>query len=102
MKKKFPHSEIKVKGILDIVHSDVCRAMPSSSLSWYVYYVSFIDDLLRKTWIYFLKGKSEVFSMFKEYKSLVENQTDSNINTLQSNNGGEFTLNQGTLQRVWD
>ena len=65
--------------------------MFSSSLSRYVYYVSFIDDFSHTTWIYFLKGKNEVFSKFKEYKSLVENQTDRKINTLRSNNGREFT-----------
>ena len=56
-----------------------------------MYYVSFIDDFSRKTCIYFLKGKNEVFSKFKEYKSLVDNQTDGNIKTLWSDNGGELT-----------
>ena len=50
-KKTFPSSEIKEKGILEIIHSDVCRPMSSSSRSRYVYYVSFIDDFSRKTWI---------------------------------------------------
>ena len=65
--------------------------MSSSSLSGYVYYVSFIDDFSCKTWIYFLKWKSEVFSKFNEYKALVENHNDRNIKTLQSDNGQEFT-----------
>ena len=55
-KKTFPSSESKAKGILEIVHLDVCGPMSSSSLSKYVYYVSFIDNFSRKTWIYFLKG----------------------------------------------
>jgi len=38
-----------------------------------LYYVSFIDDFSRKTWLYFLRKKSEVFEKFKEFKSLVEN-----------------------------
>ena len=91
VKKTFPSSEIKAKGILEIVHSDVCGPVSSSSLSGYVYYVSFIDDLSRKTWIYFLKGKSEVFSKFKEDKALVENQNDRKIKTLLLDNDGEFT-----------
>ena len=57
-KKKFPSSESKAKEILEIVHSDVCGPMYSSSLSGYVYDVSFIDDLSCKNCIYFLKGKS--------------------------------------------
>ena len=43
-KKTFPSSESKEKGILEIIHSDVCEPMSSSSLSGYVYYVSFIND----------------------------------------------------------
>jgi hypothetical protein len=60
------------------------------SLEKYVYYVSFIDDFLRNTWIYFLKKKYEVFDMFKEFKALVENQTNKIIKVLRIDNGGEF------------
>ena len=35
--------------------------------------------------------KSEVFSKFKEYKALVENQMDRKIKNLRSDNGREFT-----------
>ena len=80
--KTFPSSESKAKGILEIVHSDVCGPMSYISLRRYVYYVSFIDDFSHKTWIYFLKGKSEVFSKFKEYKALVGNQIDRKIKNL--------------------
>ena len=44
IKYPFPSSNSKSKGILDIVHSDVCKPMLTTSLSGYVYYVSFIDD----------------------------------------------------------
>jgi transposase InsO family protein len=65
--------------------------MPSSSISGYVYHVSFIDDYSRKTWIYFLKTKIEVFNKFKEYKALIENLSERKINRLRSDNGGEYT-----------
>jgi transposase InsO family protein len=65
--------------------------MPSSSISVYVYYVSFIDDYSRKTWIYFLKYKYEVFSKFKELKALIENLYERKIKILRSDNGGEYT-----------
>ena len=93
-KNPFPSSNNKAKGILDIVHSDVCGLMSTTSLSEYVYYVSFIDDYSRKTWIYFLKGKDKVFGKFKEFKALVENLSKKNIKTLRSDNGGEFTSNE--------
>ena len=82
-KKKFPNSESKEKIILEIAHSYVSRPMSSSSLRGYVYYVSFIDDFSRKTWTYSLKGKKNVISKFKEYKSLVENHNGRKINIIR-------------------
>ena len=46
-----------------------------------MYYVSFIDDFSRKTWIYFMKNKDEVFSKFNEFKALIENHTEKKIKT---------------------
>ena len=54
-KKTLPSSKRKSKGILEIIHSDVCGPMSSNSLRGYAYYVSFIDDFSRKTWVYFMK-----------------------------------------------
>eukprot|EP00253_Pinus_taeda_P028943 PITA_28943 len=59
-----------------------------------VYYVSFIDEFSRNTWIHFLKKKSEVFDRFKEFKALVENQTEKKIKLLRTENGGEFCSNE--------
>jgi transposase InsO family protein len=81
----------KTEGVLELIHSDVCVPMPSSSISGYVYYVSFNDDYSRKTWIYFLKTKDEVFNKFKEFKALIENLSERKIKTLRSDNGGEYT-----------
>ena len=69
-------------------------SMSSSSLSGYVYYIYFIDDFSRKTWIYLLKSKDEVFGKFKEFKALIENQTENKIKTFQSENGEEFTSDE--------
>jgi hypothetical protein len=30
------------------------------------YFVSFIDDFSRKVWVYFMKHKSKVFTIFKQ------------------------------------
>ena len=87
----FRKSETKTKGTLELIHSDVCGPMSSTSLSGFEYYITFIDDYSRKTWIYFLKAKSEVFEKFKEFKALIENLSDKRIKTLRSDNGREYT-----------
>ena len=86
----FPSSAKSAKKILDLMHSDVFGPASVPSLGKYVYYVSFIDDFSRNTWIYFLRNKSEVFDRFKEFKALVENQTEKKIKVLRTDNGGEF------------
>ena len=57
-------------------------------------YVLFIDDHSRKSWIYFLKVRSETFDRFKEFKTLIENQTGRHIHILRSDNGGEYESNE--------
>ena len=49
-----------------------------------------IDDCTRKIWIYFLKQKSEVFGVFKNFKALVEKQSGRAVKTLRSDQGGEY------------
>ena len=70
---EFPSGGKKAKHILELVHNDVFGLVKVPSLGKFVYYVSFIDDFSRNTWIYFLKKKSEVFDKFKEFKALVKN-----------------------------
>jgi hypothetical protein len=86
----FPNSDTRSVGIMDLVHIDVCGPMSRVSLSGCEYYLTFIDDHSRKTWIYFLKAKSEVFMRFQEFKALVENQTGKRIKVLRLDNGAEI------------
>ena len=53
IKNPFLKRDNKAEGVLELIHSDVCGLMPSTSISGYVYYVSFIDDYSHKTWVYF-------------------------------------------------
>ena len=45
-------------------------------------------------WVYFIKLKNEVFSIFKQFKVLVENQSNLRIKILRSDNGMEYTSSQ--------
>jgi len=55
-----------------------------------VYYVSFIYEFSRNTWIYFLRNKFNVFYKFKDFKDLVGNQREKKIRVLRTDNGGEL------------
>ncbi len=54
------------------------------------YFLTFIDDFSRKTHVYLLKAKGEMFEKFIQYKALMENKIGHKIKVLQSDNEGEF------------
>lgn len=78
------------KRIIGLVHIDVFGLVHVPSLGGSHYYVSLINEFSRMVWIYFLNQKLEVFSKFKEFNSLVENQVGKKIKVLSTDNGGEL------------
>ncbi|KAL5537520.1 hypothetical protein UlMin_043650 [Ulmus minor] len=55
-----------------------------------IYFVSFIDDYSRKVWVYFMKHKSKVFNVFRQWKAEVENQTGRKLKCIRSDNMTEY------------
>ncbi|KAK3032108.1 hypothetical protein RJ639_036322 [Escallonia herrerae] len=66
---------------LELVHTDVCGPTTVKSLG---------DDASRKTWIYAIRQKSDVYHTFKKWKVLVENEIGNKVKCLKSDNGGEY------------
>jgi transposase InsO family protein len=64
--------------------------MQTRSLGGAYYFLLFIDDCTRFTWVYFLRKKSHTFEYFKEFRSMVEKQTGKCIRILRSDQGGEY------------
>jgi len=91
------HREIFPKGVayrikkpLEIVPIDLFGPMRTQSIGGSCYFLNFIDDYNRKSWVYFLKQRSENLAKFKQFKSLVENQSDRQMKVLRSDHGGEY------------
>ena len=68
----------------------MCGPIDPISLVKNRYFLLFIDDFSRKTWVYFLKEKLEVFNAFKKFKVLVEKQSGYYIKAMRSDRGDEF------------
>jgi transposase InsO family protein len=80
----------RVSTPLDLVHSDICGPMLYQSLGGASYFVTFIDDATWKVWAYLTQTKDRVFTIFKEWLAMVENQMDRKLKCLRSDNGGEY------------
>ena len=59
----------------NIIQSDVWGPAQRPTISGCHYYVTFIDDHSRYTWIFPMKRKSEVLSHFQKLRSQVEKET---------------------------
>ena len=93
-RKSFPReATTRARKPLELIHTDVCGPIDPHSLGKNRYFLLFIDDFSRKTWVYFLKEKSEVYNIFKKFKALVEKESGYDIKAMRSDRGGEFTSN---------
>lgn len=74
--------------VLQLVHVDVCGPMNTPSVIGSTYFLLFIDDFNHKMWVYFLRQKLDVFTIFQKFKALVEKESSCPMVTLRSDNWG--------------
>ena len=87
----FPKQAWRSSKKLQQVHTDLCGPQRTHSLNGNLYYIIFIDDLTRMCWIFMLKQKLEVPSIFWKFKARVENESGCSIQIIRSDNGKEYT-----------
>ena len=90
-KLPFTTSTSSASVALTLVHYDVWGPAPTSSVNGYRYYVLFVDDFTKYNWLFPLKLKSEVYSIFVHFKAYVENLIGNKIKVLRTDSRGEFT-----------
>jgi hypothetical protein len=74
-----------------LVHSDVWGLALVTAWNGISYYVSFIDDFTRFTWIYLVKYKSQVLSSFIHFRNTMENLLNTRIKIIRTDCGGEYS-----------
>lgn len=57
-------------------------------------FVTFINNFLRKVWVYMLRTKGECLEKFKELKAFIETRSKHKIKVFWSDNSGEFILKE--------
>lgn len=73
-----------------VIHSDVSGPSKVTTLSGSRWFVTFIDDCTRMTWLYLMTSKGELNLLFQKFHKMVETQYNAQIQVLCSDNGGEY------------
>ncbi|KAM0001536.1 putative RNA-directed DNA polymerase [Helianthus debilis subsp. tardiflorus] len=89
-RKTFKPSNTKVDLPFSLIHSDVWGPAPTIGGQGFRFFLIFVDDCTRMTWVYFLKNKSEVYEKFTIFYAMIHTQFKRGIQILRSDNGGEF------------
>src|SRR5205085_9481823 len=73
---------------LALVHTDSCGPFRTASIAGAKYFVLFVDDATRMTWVHFLrtKGHQEVLGAFQAFKTAVEKHSGRSILRLRCDN----------------
>jgi hypothetical protein len=85
---------------LELIFSDVWGPA-ATSVGRFSYYVRFIDDFSKYTWIYLIKKKSDVFDVFHNFQALVERQFGRKL-SLFNLNGVASMKNSIPFQNYWN
>ena len=71
---------------------DRCGPLNVDSVGGSKFVLTFTDDYTRYVTVYFIKSKSELLSMFVEYVTMMENETDLRVRAIRTGDtGGEYT-----------
>jgi hypothetical protein len=77
---------------LQLVHLDIWDLTPIVSNNGLHYYVFFIDDFTRFSWIYFLHTNDKVTKMFPLFKAQVENLLNTIIKAIRTDDDTEYNM----------
>src|SRR6185437_742949 len=91
--KKFKKSNklVNTKEKGETIHTDICGPITPTTYGGNRYFISFIDDFTRKSWIYIIKSKDQAIEKLKELYKLLKNQYNIRIKSIISDGGGEYT-----------
>ena len=92
----FNNSVSHVLSPFDLIHSDVWGPSSITTLGGSRYFVIFVDDFSRYTWIYLFKNPSERYQIYCDFTKMIETQFSKPIKVFKSDNAQEYQAHEFT------
>lgn len=89
-KLPFSVSSIKTTTPLELIFSDVWGPSPITSVNGFQYYLVFVDHFTRYSWIYPLKNKTEVVTIFPQFHKKIETMFSHKVKSIYTDGGAEY------------
>ena len=89
-----PRVNKRANAPFELVHSDVWDPCLVVSPIGFRYFVTFVDDYSRTTWLYLMKNRSELFSHFHAFCAKIHTQFHVFVQNLRSDNAKEYVSEQ--------
>lgn len=94
-RKMFPlEATFRASKKLELIHGDLCVPITPSTKAGNKYIFALIDDFFRYMWTILLKEKADAFQKFCNFKSLVEKESSTRVQTFRTDRGGEFVSHE--------
>ena len=74
----------------DLIHFDVWGPSPISTSGGSRYFVIFVDDFSRYTWIYLFKNRFELYQIYRDFTKMIETRFSKPIKVFRSDNAQEY------------
>ena len=78
--------ESRTKSPFELIHTDVWGLPRTASTLGFWYFVAYINDISRCTWLFLMKSRTELFSLFQKFFVEIRNQFHTSICILRSDN----------------
>ena len=82
--------DLWTKSDFELVHTNVWSPSRSASTLGFRYFVTFIDDYSRCTWLFLMKTRVELFSIFQKFHAEIRTQFNTSIRILRSDNAKKY------------
>jgi hypothetical protein len=86
----FNNSDSFSHASFDLIHSDIWGPSPIATIDGSKYYVIFVDDFSRYTWIYLMHNRSELAQIYRIFAQMISTQFSKVIKIFRTDNAIEY------------